>query len=125
MKIRLHPSIGLVVALLASGCSGGSHFEAGRTISVDPGDGGGEEVGVRMAAGEQFTYSWSSTGNLHFNVHSHRNGEVFEWKQGSGTSGAGTFKADLDDAYYLYWVNEGTRVVSLTYTASGEGQKVA
>ena len=106
--------------LLLSGCSSSTTFAQSRQgMTVDPGT--IHEVNLQMKQGATFTYAWSSTGTLYFDIHSHRDGQTIEWQHKAGTNFSGTFKADLDGGYSLLWENDGRTHISLTYDVSGDG----
>lgn len=63
-----------------------------------------DERCLKLAAGEAVRYRFTASSPVDFNVHYHRGKEVFyPVKQAAVREGAGTFRADADDAYCLMW----------------------
>ena len=98
------------------------------TITLKPGE--GAEIKAAIAKGEQFVFSWSSTGGP---VKSDMHGEPFNagprefntyWKVAQQDSGRGTFTAPFDGIHGWYWRNKGTVPVTIHVRVSGFHDKL-
>lgn len=98
------------------------------TITLQPGE--GAEIKAAIARGEQFVFSWSSTGGP---VKSDMHGEPFNagprefntyWKVARQDFGRGTFTAPFDGIHGWYWRNKGTVPVTIHVRVSGFHDKL-
>lgn len=116
-----------IVALLLAGCGGTADAwtQTRNAITVDPGGASrGEEVNLQLTSGDTIHWEWSSTGNLHFNVHAHKEGKTLELVVRDGMSSSGTYTAEFDGVFSFFWVNNGSQRVQLTYEIGGDGKKL-
>ena len=93
------------------------------TITLQPGE--GAEIKAAIAKGEQFVFSWSSTGGP---VKSDMHGEPFNagprefntyWKVAQQDFGRGTFTAPFDGIHGWYLQNQSERPVTVRLQLSG------
>jgi hypothetical protein len=98
------------------------------TITLQPGE--GAEIKAVIAKGEQFVFSWSSTGGP---VKSDMHGEPFNagprefntyWKVARQDFGRGTFTAPFDGIHGWYWRNKGSVPVTIHVLVSGFHDKL-
>jgi hypothetical protein len=98
------------------------------TITLKPGE--GAEIKAAIAKGEQFVFSWSSTGGP---VKSDMHGEPFNagprefntyWKVARQDFGRGTFTAPFDGIHGWYWRNKGSAPVTIHIQVSGFHDKL-
>lgn len=93
------------------------HFLAG-SKTVPPG--AFVEVNTEVGKGEPIMWAWSTSAPVHFNVHSHFDGQEKEHVADDSASGNGMFTNDREGGYSLMWENKGTSPVTLDYRVWGE-----
>ena len=84
----------------------------------------GAEIKARMAAGDSFVFSWTSSGGaVNFDMHGEKPnaGDEFTsyWKDRAQTSGHGSFTAPFAGSHGWYWKNKGTEPVTITVKVAG------
>lgn len=93
------------------------------SITLQPGE--GAEIKAAINKGEQFVFSWSSTGGP---VKSDMHGEPHNagprdfstyWKVAQQESGSGSFTAPFDGIHGWYWRNKGAAPVTIHVQVSG------
>lgn len=111
---RPHPrlvllSLALVLPALLAGCTGDGEGPntIGRNIAMS--EKGSAEANLQMDAGARIDYSWNTTPdrNVSWDLHTHENGTVTVLRNGTATSGNGTFEAPRNGTYSLFWQNQG------------------
>ena len=91
-------------------------------FTLAPGE--GMEYKYRLEKGAAFVYSWTSTGPVHFEMHSVPDGapssfaETFE-KLDDRTGGHGSYTAPFPGIHGWYWQNRTDRPVTLTFRGVG------
>lgn len=104
----------LSIAMPTEGASG-SLFA---TVTVGPG--GAYEINTHMPLNGTIHWDWTSTGILHFNVHSHFDGEVQNYVDEDVDDGKDSYTNQRAGGYSLFWTNDGTTPVTLTYEVWGD-----
>ena len=107
-------AVGWVLDILAS--DGGHEMQ--RTVTVPAGE--FYEINTEMKENAEIGWDWNSTGVLHFNLHTHFDGQVQDHVDEDGKSHADSFTAYRDGGYSLMWVNEGSSPVTVTYKVYGD-----
>ena len=84
----------------------------------------GAEIKARMAAGDSFVFSWTSSGGpVNVDMHGEKPnaGDEFTsyWKDRAQTSGHGSFTAPFAGSHGWYWKNKGTEPVTITVKVAG------
>lgn len=92
--------------------------------------GRGAEIKASMQKDDQFVFSWTATGPVNFDMHGDETNapkDVFTsyWKEEQKDSGHGSFVAPFEGVNGWYWVNKGTRPVTVTVKTSGFYAKLA
>jgi hypothetical protein len=87
------------------------------TVTVPPGS--FFEINTEMDAGASFRWDWTASARVHFDVHSHFDGEVQYHVEKQTTSDAGSFRNERAGGYSLLWANEGGAPVTLQYRVWG------
>lgn len=82
--------------------------------------GGYNEVNVIMEAGATFAFSFTSSDDVDWDVHSHPDNRVKYWEQGTGTSAESSFTAPERGIYSLMFHNPNALPVDLTFEMTGE-----
>jgi len=83
----------------------------------------GMEYKYRLERGSGLLYSWSSTGELFWELHSQPDGaargyaEFFDTNQGSGSHGV--YNAPFPGIHGWWWENTSDREVTITLTTAG------
>lgn len=67
------------------------------------------EVNMNMEQGATVAYAWEASRPIHFDVHTHRNGETQYWVDETAQRGEGSVTADQRDVFSLLWAPEGER----------------
>jgi hypothetical protein len=98
------------------------HFRAG-SVSVAPG--AFVEVNTEMEDGASLMWAWSTSAPVHFDVHSHFDGQEKEHVSKEAASGNGMFTDDRAGGYSLLWENKGTAPVLLDYRVWGDYEFVS
>jgi hypothetical protein len=93
------------------------HFLAGARV-VQPGQ--FLEVNTEMEEGAMLLWAWSSSAPVHFNVHSHFDGQVQDHVDGQDSAGHGQFTGEREGGYSLMWENKGTAPVRVDYRVWGD-----
>ena len=89
----------------------------------------GTEIKASMRKGEQFVYSWVSTGGkVDFDMHGERPnaGEEFTsyWLDKQLGAAQGSFTAPFDGSHGWYWSNPGDKPVTIKVKVSGFHEKL-
>lgn len=86
------------------------------------------EVNMEMKAGDRITYDWTAAAPIHFDIHTHRNGETVNLVDETADGGRAEFVAEEDGGYSLLWAQvsqdgpvppTGGSPVELTYRIDG------
>ncbi len=90
----------------------------------------GAEIKATMKKGDQFVFSWTSDGAVNFDMHGDEINapkDVYTsyWKDTHKESGHGSFVAPFEGMHGWYWVNEGSRPVTIHVTTCGFYEKLA
>jgi hypothetical protein len=78
------------------------------------------EVNTEMENHTAFYWSWSASGTVHFDVHSHFDDEVQSHVDEDAERGRGNFTNHRKGGYSLLWENTGTLPVTLDYRVWGD-----
>lgn len=78
------------------------------------------EINTEMPLNGTFNWDWTTTAQVHFNIHSHFNGQVQDHLDKDASSDKGNFTNDKAGGYSLMWENTGTLPVTLDYKVWGE-----
>jgi hypothetical protein len=90
-------------------------------ISLEPGE--GMEYKYRLAEEAGLLYSWTSTGELHYELHSQPDNaprgyaEFFDTSE--STQGHGVYKAPFTGIHGWWWENQSDSPVTITLMAAG------
>ena len=88
----------------------------------------GVEVKAQMKAGDQFIFSWKSSGPVKMDMHGEAslNATSFStyWKQKDLSEAQGSFSAPFAGIHGWYWRNQGEKPVTITLTTSGFYEKL-
>jgi hypothetical protein len=129
MRQYIIAALGMLLALIAAGCSGttaavkpspspsGPGAPIRQSVSVEAGD--VYEDCFELKAGQSMEYKFSADGELGYNLHWHADADTVKYAvQKTGvTSDKGTFVPEQDEYYCLMWRNGGHMPVSLSLTA--------
>lgn len=90
----------------------------------------GAEIKATMKKGDQFVFSWTSDGAVNFDMHGDEINapkDVFTsyWKDDQKESGHGSFVAPFEGIHGWYWVNKGSRPVTIRVSTCGFYEKLA
>jgi hypothetical protein len=91
------------------------------TIALEPGE--GMEYKYRLAEAAGLLYSWTSTAELHYELHSQPDNapqgyaEFFDTNQSN--QGHGVYKAPFTGIHGWWWENQSQSPVTITLTAAG------
>ena len=77
------------------------------------------EINTEMENRTSFSWSWSASGTVHFDVHSHFDDEVQYHVDESAAEGRGNFTNSRAGGYSFLWENTGTLPVTLDYRVWG------
>ncbi len=77
------------------------------------------EINFNMVPGDHFTFEWTATEEVYFNVHYHANGSTERPFEYTGTDMSDNFTAPNNEVYSMLWRNNG--VLPVTVTASVDG----
>lgn len=107
-------------ALMLAGCSGSS-WSVTRDVTLTRN--GFAEVNLDLKAGDTISWDWSVEGgkSVYFNVHSHVNDFVVEHVEKTTSADKGSFTAEGDGTFSLFWENPTSQVAKLHYESSGDG----
>jgi hypothetical protein len=97
--------------------SGEEEFLAG-SRTIPPGQ--FFEINTEMENRTTFYWSWSASGTVHFDVHSHFDDEVQYHVDESASSGRGNFTNQRAGGYSFLWENTGALPVTLDYRVWGD-----
>jgi len=105
----------LVAMTLVAGCAqsggapSGDGADDGQSIDrkFDLAPQGLREFNLDMAAGAAFTFSYTSSANVQWEIHSHDGSKSTTWTQGQGAAGGNTFTATAANTYSLAFTNAG------------------
>jgi hypothetical protein len=78
------------------------------------------EINTEMENNTSFHWSWGTSALVHFNVHSHFDGEVQNLVDEDADEGRGNFTNHRAGGYSLMWENTGNLPVTLDYRVWGE-----
>lgn len=78
------------------------------------------EINTEMENRTSLHWSWSASGTVHFDVHSHFDDEVQYHVEEDAGSGTGNFTNNRAGGYSLLWENTGTLPVTLDYRVWGD-----
>jgi hypothetical protein len=78
------------------------------------------EINTEMENNTSFSWDWTSSATVHFNLHSHFDDEVQDLLDEDGTEGRGHFTNQREGGYSLMWENTGTLPVTLDYRVWGD-----
>lgn len=111
----------LLLAAILAGCadSAGRTFEHEGSPTVAPGR--FAEVNLQLKAGDTIGWDWSADGALHFDIHTHLDGDVQLRVQEENRSSRGSYEAPQDGGYSFLWANRGQQPVALQYAVHGDG----
>jgi len=88
----------------------------------------GVEVKAQMTAGDQFIFSWKSSGPVKMDMHGEAslNATSFStyWKQKDLSEAQGSFSAPFAGIHGWYWRNQGETPVTITLRTSGFYEKL-
>lgn len=92
-----------------------------RTLTLAPH--AGIEIKAEMQAGDQFVFSWKSTGPVKMDMHGERsltsNTFTTYWKQKGLSDAQGSLMAPFAGIHGWYWRNQGEAPVTITLKTSG------
>lgn len=77
------------------------------------------EVNLNMAPEDFFTFAWTSTSDVYFNVHFHGADGTERPIEQRGSELAGEFSANMTEVYALLWRNEGNTSVQIDAQIDG------
>lgn len=78
------------------------------------------EINTEMENRASFSWSWSASATVHFDVHSHFDGEVQYHVEEDAASGRGNFTNNRAGGYSFLWENTGALPVTLDYRVWGD-----
>lgn len=78
------------------------------------------EINLNMAPSDFFTFDWTSTSDVYFNVHFHGEEGTERPIEHRGTALEGEFVANATEVYALLWRNEGNTTVEIDTTMQGQ-----
>lgn len=90
----------------------------GGSVTIPPGR--FFEINTQMEEGAMFWWAWTSSEPVHFDVHSHFDGEVQTHAAEDAASGDGEFTNGRAGGYSLLWENTGTQPATLDYLVWGD-----
>lgn len=77
------------------------------------------EVNLNMAPNDHFSFAWTSTSDVYFNVHFHGAEGTERPIEQRGSELAGEFTANMTEVYALLWRNEGNTSVQIDAQIDG------
>jgi hypothetical protein len=90
----------------------------GGSVTIPPGR--FFEVNTQMQENATLSWAWQASGSVHFDVHSHFDGEVQLHASEEAATGEGTFTSGRAGGYSLLWENTGSQPVTLDHLAWGD-----
>jgi hypothetical protein len=97
-----------------------------KTLTLAPHS--GVEVKAQMKAGDQFVFSWKSTGPVKMDMHGEASLTASDfstyWKQKALSEAQGSFTAPFSGIHGWYWRNKGDAAVTITLKTSGFYEKL-
>lgn len=94
------------------------------TVTVEPrGTLGFCEINLKMDVGQSFRYEWSVIGSesqVHFDIHTHDDGEVEYPVNGNWNKYAGTYIHEKTEGASLLWENTNPTAVQIAYKVVGQ-----
>lgn len=115
----------VAVVVILAGCSASRPSADQRPVlhdSLPVQAGTGRELNFVLDGGNKLNWTWTSTVDLRFDVHSHGAEGVLEYAVANGTSGTGSFTAPRSGAFSLLWENAGSLSATLTYAVGYDGR---
>ncbi|MGQ0536926.1 MAG: hypothetical protein ACT4PT_12750 [Methanobacteriota archaeon] len=109
-------ALSVLSVVVWAGCVGSEAGE--KSWNIPPGK--FAEANFEMAEGDVASATWSATGPVTWDVHSHAGGRETKHDSGSGSSGSIEFRAPAAGAYSFLWVNGGAEQVTLSVTVGGD-----
>jgi len=97
-----------------------------KTLTLAPHS--GVEVKAQMKAGDQFVFSWKSTGPVKMDMHGEASLTASDfstyWKHKGLSEAHGSFTAPFAGIHGWYWRNQGDAAVTITLKTSGFYEKL-
>jgi len=97
-----------------------------KTLTLAPHS--GVEVKAQMKTGDQFVFSWKSTGPVKMDMHGEASLTASDfstyWKQKALSEAQGSFTAPFSGIHSWYWRNKGDAAVTITLKTSGFYEKL-
>lgn len=78
------------------------------------------ELNLDVAKGDLVHWAWSTSAQVHFEPHTHFDGQEQPLDPREASSGSGHYEAARSGAYSLLWENKGTSPVTVDYRAWGD-----
>ncbi|WP_370156454.1 transmembrane anchor protein [Ferrovibrio sp.] len=89
------------------------------SVTLKPGQ--GAEIKLVMKKDAKASYSWSSTGNVNYDLHAEGGGKTTSYKKGRNeTKDEGSFTAAFDGDHGWFWRNRTSADVTVTVKATGD-----
>ncbi len=96
---------------------------AEKTFTVPAGGLDFVEINLNMKVGQSFRYEWSVVGSesqVHFDIHTHDNGNVEYPVNGNWNKYSGTYVHEKTEGASLFWTNSNPADVRVTYRIVGQ-----